>query len=158
MLEKYLISFFVSMAPLIEIRGGMPIAVGMDLPEIPALIVCMLGNMAPVPIIYFFARKVLRWGSKKKYIGKVFAFFLDKGKKAGKKLSHSGKKRGLFLALMLFVAIPIPGTGAWTGTLAASFLNMGIKKATASVCLGVLIAGILMTLASHGVFTIFGLY
>ena len=157
MLKKYLICFFVSMAPLIEVRGGMPFAVGMDLPEIPALIVCLMGNMLPVPIIYFFARKVLRWGAKKKYIGKIFSFFLEKGKKAGQKLSHSGKKRGLFLALMLFVAVPIPGTGAWTGTLAASFLNMGIKRATVSVCLGVLIAGTVMTLASHGVFTVFGI-
>lgn len=157
MLKKYLSCFFVSMAPLIEVRGGMPIAVGMGLPEIPALIICTLGNMIPVPIVYFLARKVLRWGSKKKYIGKMFSFFLDKGKKAGKKLSHSGKKRGLFLALMLFVAIPIPGTGAWTGTLAASFLDIGIKRTTLAVCTGVLIAAVIMTLASHGFLHIFGL-
>ncbi len=157
MLKKFLICFFVSMAPLIEVRGGMPIAISMGLGEIPALIVCTIGNMIPVPIVYFLARKVLKWGSNKRFIGKFFTFCLDKGRKAGKKLSHSGKKRGLFLALMLFVGIPIPGTGAWTGTLAASFLDMGIKRTSLAVCLGVIIASIIMTLASHGFLNIIGL-
>ena len=157
MLKKFLICFFVSMAPLVEVRGGMPIAIGMGLEEIPALIVCTIGSMAPVPIVYFLARKVLKWGSKKRFIGKFFSFCLEKGEKAGKKLSYSGKKRGLFIALMLFVGIPIPGTGAWTGTLAASFLDFGIKKTSLSVGLGVIIASIIMTLASHGLLTVFGL-
>ncbi len=157
MLKDYLLCFLVSMVPLIEVRGGMPIALGMDLPYLPALIVCTVANMLPVPIIYFFSRKVLVWGSDKRIIGKAFTFFLEKGEKAGRKLAKDGKKKGLFIALMLFVGIPLPGTGAWTGTLASSFLDFGIKKTTLSVCLGVLIASLIMGLASSGVIHIFGL-
>lgn len=157
MLKKYLLCFLVSMVPLIEVRGGMPIALGMELPYIPSLVVCTLANMIPVPIIYFFSRKVLVWGSDKKIIGKIFSFFLEKGEKAGKKLSYSGKSRGLFLALMLFVGIPVPGTGAWTGTLAASFLDLGIKKTSLAVSLGVIIASTIMGLASNGIIHVFGL-
>ena len=157
MFEKYLIAFLVSMVPLIELRGGIVYAVGMDLPYFPALITCVIGNMLPVPIIYFFARKVLLWGADKKYIGKFFRFCLEKGEKGGQKLVETAGRGGLFVALMLFVGIPLPGTGAWTGTLAASFLNMGIKSTALAVSLGVIIAGIIMGLASTGVFSIIGL-
>lgn len=157
MLPKYLLVFLVSMVPVIELRGAIPIAVGMGLPYMESLAVCVLGNMVPVPFIYFFARKVLQWGADKKYIGKIFRIFLEKGEKGGKKLTETAGRGGLFVALMLFVGIPLPGTGAWTGTLAASFLNMGIKSTTASVSLGVIIAGIIMAVASTGVFSIIGL-
>ena len=157
MLKKYLLCFFVSMVPLIELRAGVPFAVGMGLDYFSALIVCVLGNMLPVPIIYFFARKVLLWGRDKKYIGKFFTFCLEKGEKGGKKLTAAAGRGGLFVALLLFVGIPLPGTGAWTGTLAASFLNMGIKSTTLAVCLGVILAGILMGLISMAGLHIFGL-
>jgi uncharacterized membrane protein len=157
MLGKYLTIFFVSMVPLIELRLAMPIAVGMDLPYVRALIVCVLGNMLPVPVIYFFARKVLVWGADKKYIGKAFRFFLEKGQRAGEKLTAKTGKGGLFVALLLFVGIPLPGTGAWTGTLAASFLNMGIKSTALAVSLGVVLAGIIMAVGSTGVLAVFGL-
>ena len=150
----YLFIFLVSMVPIIELRGAMIYAVGFDLPYIPALIVCVLGNMLPVPFIYFFARKVLLWGANKKYIGKFFTFCLVKGEKAGQKLVATAGRGGLFVALMLFVGIPLPGTGAWTGVLGASFLNMGFKSTVASVCLGVIIAGIIMAAVSTGVFSI----
>ena len=153
----YLICFLISMVPLIELRGAMVYAVGVGLPEIPALLVCVLGNMLPVPIIYFFARKVLLWGRDKKYIGKFFTFCLEKGEKAGNKLAKTAGRRGLFIALLLFVGIPLPGTGAWTGTLGASFLKMGIRSTTVAVSLGVVLAGIIMTLLSHGVFSFIGL-
>ena len=155
MLKKYLICFFVSMIPLIELRGGVPIAVGMGLDYIPALLICVLGNMLPVPIIYFFARKVLEWGCNKPYIGKFFTYCIEKGERGGQKLTKRAGKGGLFIALMLFVGIPLPGTGAWTGTLAASFLKMGIKETTLSVCLGVIIAGLIMGIASTGILAIF---
>ena len=145
------------MVPLIELRGSIVMAVGMDLDYFTALAVSVLGNMLPVPVIYFFARKVLLWGADKKYIGKFFRFCLEKGEKAGKKLTDTAGRGGLFVALMLFVGIPLPGTGAWTGTLAASFLNMGIKSTAASVSLGVVIAGIIMGIASTGVFSVIGL-
>lgn len=157
MLKQYLLIFFISMVPLIELRGAVPIALGMDLPVLPAYIVCILGNMLPVPVIYYFARKVLEWGKDKKYIGKFFTYCLEKGEKGGRKLTATAGRGGLFVALMLFVGIPLPGTGAWTGTLAASFLNMGIKSTTLSVSLGVVIAGIIMGVASTGVFSIIGL-
>ena len=157
MLQQYLLIFFVSMVPLIELRGSIVMAVGMELDYFTALTVSVLGNMLPVPIIYFFARKVLLWGADKKYIGKFFRFCLEKGEKAGKKLTNTAGRGGLFVALMLFVGIPLPGTGAWTGTLAASFLNMGIKSTAAAVSLGVVIAGIIMGIASTGVFSVIGL-
>ena len=157
MLQKYLLCFLVSMVPLIELRAGVPIAVGMGLDYFPALITCVIGNMLPVPIIYLFARKVLEWGRDKKYIGKFFTYCIEKGEKGGQKLTEKAGKKGLFIALMLFVGIPLPGTGAWTGTLAASFLNMGFKETTKAVILGVIIAGLIMGLASTGLFAIIGL-
>ena len=157
MIEKYILVALVSMVPLIELRAGVPIAVGMGLPYWHSLVICALCNMIPVPIIYFFARKVLIWGADKKHIGKIFTFFLVKGEKAGQKLTASAGRGGLFVALMLFVGIPLPGTGAWTGTLAASFLNMGFKSTVAAVCLGVVMAGMIMGLASTGVFSVIGL-
>lgn len=157
MLQKYLLIFFVSMVPLIELRGSIVMAVGMDLDYFTALTVSVLGNMLPVPIIYFFARKVLVWGADKKYIGKFFRFCLEKGERGGQKLVAKAGRGGLFVALMLFVGIPIPGTGAWTGTLAASFLNMGIKATAAAVSLGVIMAGIIMGITSTGVFSVIGL-
>ena len=148
MLKKYLLVFLVSMVPLIELRGGVPIAVGMGLPYFKALIVCIIGNMLPVPIIYFFARKVLEWGRDKKYIGKFFTYCIEKGERGGRKLRAKAGRNGLFIALLLFVGIPLPGTGAWTGTLAASFLNMGIKSTSIAVSLGVVLAGIIMGVVS----------
>ena len=114
--------------------------------------------MLPVPVIYLFARKVLEWGCDKPVIGKFFTFCLEKGKKGGDKLQAKAGN-GLFVALMLFVGIPLPGTGAWTGTLAASLLDMGFKKSILAVVLGVLIAGIIMgtgsLLVANGVNFIF---
>ena len=151
MLWKYLTIIFVSMLPLIELRGAVPIAVSFGINYWVALPICVLANMLPVPIIYFFARKVLIWGKDKKYIGKFFTFCLEKGEKAGRKLTQTAGEKGLFLALLLFVGIPLPGTGAWTGALGASFLNMGIKRTTLAVSLGVIMAGMIMGIVSHGV-------
>ena len=156
MLRKYLLIFFVSMVPLLELRGAIPMAVTMDLDYWTALTVCVIGNMLPVPIIYLFARKVLLWGAEKKYIGKFFRYFLDKGERGGQKLTAAAGRSGLFFALMLFVGIPLPGTGAWTGTLAASFLNMGFKSTVLAVSLGVLMAGVIMGVGSHTALAVFG--
>lgn len=154
-LTKYLWVFFVSMVPLIELRGAIPIATGLGLPLIPSYIIAVIGNMLPVPIIYLFARKVLEWGADKPVIGKFFTFCLEKGKKGGEKLQEKAGK-GLFWALMLFVGIPLPGTGAWTGTLAASILDMDFKSSITAVMLGVLLAGVIMAVASAGVFGAIG--
>ncbi len=149
---QYLIIFLVSMVPLIELRGAIPYAIGFHLPLVPSYIICILGNMLPMPFIFLFARKVLVWGSEKKYIGKFFSWCLQKGEKGGQKLQAKAG-RGLYVALFLFVGIPLPGTGAWTGTLAASLLDMDFKKSTLAVMCGVVLAGIIMGLVSGGVFS-----
>ena len=156
-LGKRMAVFLCSMIPIIELRGAIPLGAGLGLPWWQNYILCVIGNMLPVPFIYFFARKVLIWGSDKKHIGNLFQKILEKGEHGGQKLVKRSGRGGLFVALMLFVGIPLPGTGAWTGTLAASFLNMGIKSTAASVSLGVLIAGTIMYLASNGFFSIIGL-
>jgi len=150
LIGKYLWVFLISMVPIIELRGAIPVAVGMGLPLIPSYIICIIGNMLPVPFIYFFARKVLIWGADKPVIGKFFTFCLEKGEKGGKKLQAKAG-RGLFVALLLFVGIPLPGTGAWTGTLAASLLDMDFKSSVIAVMCGVLLAGVIMALISNGV-------
>ena len=152
MIKNYLIIFLISMVPLIELRGAIPVSQAMQLPIIPSYIICILGNMLPVPIIYLFARKFLEWGQNKKIIGGICRFFLEKGTKAGDKL-QSKAGRGIFLALLLFVGIPLPGTGAWTGTLAARFLNRKFKQAVIAVMLGVLLAGLIMMAGSLGLFS-----
>ena len=152
MLAKYLIVFFISMVPIVELRGAIPVAVGFGLPLIPSYIVCVIGNMLPVPFIYLFARKILTWGADKKVIGRFFSFCLEKGEKGGRKLQEKAG-RGLFVALLLFVGIPLPGTGAWTGTLAASLLDTDFKPTVFAAMGGVLLAGIIMGLASAGVFS-----
>ena len=149
MLKQYFIVFFISMVPLIELRGAIPYSQLFGLPTIPSYIICIIGNMLPVPIIYLFARKVLEWGADKPVIGKFFSWCLEKGEKGGKKLQAKAGK-GLFLALLLFVGIPVPGTGAWTGTLAASILDMDFKSSVIAVMLGVLLAGVIMMLISMG--------
>ena len=157
MLKKYLIAFLVSMVPLIELRGGVPYAVLMGLDYWPSLIICAIGNMLPVPVIYLFARKILLWGCDKKYIGKFFTYCSEKGENGGRKLKDRAGRQGLFIALLLFVGIPLPGTGAWTGTLAASCLNMGIKSTSAAVSLGVIMAGIIIGAVARTGVHVFGL-
>ena len=140
------------MVPLIELRGAVVYSIGTGLPILQSYIVCIVGNMLPVPIIFLFARRVLEWGKDKKYIGGFFTFCLEKGHKGGEKLKAKAG-RGLFVALLLFVGIPLPGTGAWTGTLAASILDMDFKESVIAVLLGVMLAGIIMGLVSAGVFS-----
>lgn len=152
MIKNYLWIFFISMVPLIELRGAIPVSQALQLPVVPSYVICIIGNMLPVPIIYLFARKVLEWGQDKKIIGGICRFFLEKGGKAGEKL-QSKAGRGLFIALLLFVGIPLPGTGAWTGTLAASLLDFDFKKTVIAVLLGVLLAGCIMMAASLGLFS-----
>ena len=155
MLKKYFWVFFISMVPLIEIRGSIPYALaqielGYDLNFVLCCVLAVIGNMLPVPIIFFFARKVLEWGKDKKVIGKFFTFCLEKGHKGGAKLEAKAGK-GLYWALFLFVGIPLPGTGAWTGTLAASVLDMDFKKSVLSIISGVLLAGVIVGLICSGV-------
>ncbi len=156
-LKHYLMVFLISMVPLIELRGAIPYAVGFIDSGVPlqlwlCYIIAIVGNMLPVPFIFFFARKVLEWGADKKFIGKFFTFCLEKGHKGGEKLKQTAGEKGLFWALLIFVGIPLPGTGAWTGTLAASILDMDFKQSVLAVVLGVILAGIIMGVLSLGVF------
>lgn len=149
-MKAYIFTLLFAMIPIFELRGAIPAAVlGYGMHPAVAYIIAVIGNMIPVPFIYLFARKILEWGKDKKYIGKFFTFCLVKGEKGGEKLkAKSGK--GLFIALMLFVGIPLPVTGAWTGTLAASILDMGFKKTMLAVFCGVLIAGVVILLVIVG--------
>ena len=144
---KYFYIAFISMVPLIELRGAIPVSQGLGLPIIPSYIVCIIANMLPVPVIYLFARKVLVWGCDKPVIGGFFTWCLEKGEKGGRKLQEKAG-RSLFVALMLFVGVPLPGTGAWTGTLAASILDMDFKSTVVAVMLGVVLAGVIMMVVS----------
>lgn len=150
---KYFYIAFISMVPLIELRGAIPVSQGLGLPIIPSYIVCIIANMLPVPIIYLFARKVLVWGCDKPVIGGFFTWCLEKGEKGGRKLQEKAG-RSLFVALMLFVGVPLPGTGAWTGTLAASILDMDFKSTVVAVMLGVVLAGVIMMAVSFLGFSI----
>ncbi len=156
---SYLIVFVISMVPLIELRGAVPVAVGFSEADpqfsmVIAYILIIVGNMLPVPFIYLFARKVLEWGKDKPVIGGFFTFCLKKGEQGGKKLEEKAKN-GLYVALALFVGIPLPGTGAWTGMLAASILDMDFKKSTIAVLSGVLMAGLIVGVVSFGAFGAF---
>ena len=149
MLKNYLIVFFISMLPLVELRGAIPVGIGMGLPILPTYLVCVVGNMLPVPFIYLFARKILIWGYHNPLSGPFCHFCIVKGEKGGRALEAKAG-RGLVAALLLFVGIPLPGTGAWTGTLAASILDMKFKDVLVACMGGVLLAGIIMGLASAG--------
>ena len=155
MLKKLFTVFFISMVPIVELRGAIPYSQAIGLPLIPSYIVAIIGNMVPVPFIYLFARKVLEVGSGfPGPAGRFCNWCVQKGERAGEKLQASAGKHGLFLALMLFVGIPLPGTGAWTGTLAASFLKMDFKTSVLAAMCGVLLAGVIMMAASAGLFSL----
>ena len=148
LIVKYILIGLISMLPIVELRGAIPIAEALGLNIFIYYPVAIIGNMLPVPFIYLFARKFLEWGKDKKIIGKFFSWCLEKGEKGGEKLKNTAGNTGIFFALLLFVGIPIPGTGAWVGTLAASLLNLGFKTSITAVTLGVLLAGIIMSLGS----------
>lgn len=152
LIEQYFWILFISMVPLIELRGAIPVGVAMgNLPLLGIYIAAIIGNMLPVPIILLFAKKVLIWCTKLPYVGKFFGMIYNKGVKAGTKLQEKAG-RGLYFALFLFVAIPLPGTGAWTGCLAATLLDMKTWPSVLAVLGGVLTAGLIMGALSLGVF------
>ncbi|AGY40469.1 COG2426 family protein [Streptococcus ilei] len=141
---NYIITFLISMIPLVELRGAVPYAISTGIPLWQALLIGVIGNMLPVPIIFFFARHILEWGKEKPLIGNFFTWCLNKGHRGGQKLEEAAGDKGIFWALLLFVGIPLPGTGAWTGTLAASILDWDFKRSVLAVMLGVILAGLIM--------------
>lgn len=145
---NYIITFLISMIPLVELRGAVPYAISTGIPLWQALLIGVIGNMLPVPIIFFFARHILEWGKEKPLIGNFFTWCLNKGHRGGQKLEEAAGNKGIFWALLLFVGIPLPGTGAWTGTLAASILDWDFKRSVLAVMLGVILAGLIMGILS----------
>ena len=141
---NYIITFLISMIPLVELRGAVPYAISSGIPLWQALLIGVIGNMLPVPIIFFFARHILEWGKEKPVVGNFFTWCLNKGHRGGQKLEEAAGDKGIFWALLLFVGIPLPGTGAWTGTLAASILDWDFKRSVLAVMLGVVLAGLIM--------------
>ena len=155
MLTKYLLTLLISMVPIIELRGAIPIGTGMGVKWQTAVAISMIGNMIPVPFIFFFARRFLEWGKDKPVIGKFFSWCLEKGHKGGEKLKEKAGSKGMFWALLLFVGIPLPGTGAWTGTLAASMLDLDFKKSVTAVMCGVVLAAAIITAVTALGFNVF---
>lgn len=153
---KYIQIFLISMLPLIELRGAIPYSQILGMPLFPSIVLAILGNILPVPFIFLFAKKILLWGKGKKYIGSIFTWILNKGEKGGRKLNNGSK--GVLCALIIFVSVPLPGTGAWTGTLAASLLNIRFNKTMFCVLLGVIISGCIMGLGSSGIIKVFQIF
>ncbi len=145
-ISKMLVTAFVSMLPILELRAAIPLGVSLGLNVWTATLVALVGNILPVPFIIIFIKRILAWLSKK-------SRFMQKlvDKRIEKTLRHKEKlSRGEFIGLMIFVAIPLPGTGAWTGALLAALLDVRLKTAFTSILLGVLIAGILVSGITFG--------
>ncbi|MBR5310781.1 MAG: small multi-drug export protein [Oscillospiraceae bacterium] len=136
----------ISMVPLIELRGAMIYAAVAELPFLPSLVCCVLGNILPVPFLIKFAKTVLVYFSKIPKIGFIFQKIIDHGNKKAKKVNNLE-----LLSLFLFVAIPLPGTGAWTASLVATLLQLRVLKSTVAILLGVITCGIIMGILSFGI-------
>ena len=142
---KYIFTFLISMVPLVELRGAIPFAIANGIPLWTALLIGVIGNLLPVPLIFFFARHILTLGRRKNRSSEAFfSWCLNKGHRGGQKLEKAAGDKGIFWALLLFVGIPLPGTGAWTGALAASILDWDFKRSSLAVMLGVILAGLIM--------------
>ena len=148
---KYLATFIISMIPVIELRGAIPIGVGLGLTHVEAMAISVIGNMLPVPFIILFIRPIFKWMTQKsEKLGRLARKLEAKAEGKWDRIH-----RFQFFALTLFVAIPLPGTGAWTGALIAAVMNMRLRNALPSILLGVVIAGILVTGLTYGFTSIF---
>lgn len=148
---KYFATFIISMIPVIELRGAIPIGVGLGLSHAEAMGISIIGNMLPVPFIILFIRPIFRWMTRKS--GKLARLAEKLEAKAEGKWDKIHRYQ--FFALTIFVAIPLPGTGAWSGALIAAVMNMRLRNALPSILLGVLIAGILVSGITYGFTSIF---
>ncbi len=141
-------TLLVSMLPVIELRGAIPIGVGLGLPVWQAALISMAGNILPVPFIIAFIRTVMDWLRGRSARAEKFVAWLE-AKGTGEKAERV--RQAQFWGLLAFVAVPLPGTGAWTGALIAALLNMRMKRALPPIIAGVLVAGLLISLATAGV-------
>lgn len=140
---KYLITFLISMVPVIELRGAIPIALAKDIEPWVAFMLAVFGNMLPVPFILVFVRSVFQWMKKYEKLGRI----VTKLEARAESKSESVRKYEL-VGLCILVAIPLPGTGAWTGALVAALMKMRIRRALPTIFVGVVIAGVIVTLVS----------
>lgn len=145
-MADYLYLFIISMVPLVELRGAMIYAAVSEMPFLPSLICCVTGNILPVPFLIKFAKTVLVYLSKFDKIGFIFQKIIDHGNKKAKKVNNAQ-----LLGLFLFVALPLPGTGAWTASLIATLLQLRVLKSTFAIFLGVITCGIIMGILSFGI-------
>lgn len=148
-INEYAAVFFMSMLPIVELRGSIIFAAATDMPCVWAYVISVIGNMLPIPFVILFLRPVLNWLKTTKHLSGIANWLQERSmKKAGKILKYE------MLGLFIFVAIPLPGTGAWTGAIIASILNMRISRALPPIFLGVLTAGFLMLAGSYGFFNL----
>ena len=171
MLKKCIYVFLISMLPVVELRGGMPVAIGMGIPFWLSYMVCVLGNMLPVPFLIVFSKSIFAWFARQKDVQTDSRSFIVKlwykcvnfvGKilfKVNINADEKAKTIGNYelLGLFLFVAIPLPGTGAWTGSLIAAILRLRLVKASLAILAGVMASGLIMGLVSEGVFSFLGI-
>ena len=146
LLGKYLLVFFISLMPILELRGGLVAAALLKLPALPSYLISILGNIIPIPFILWFLDAVFDFMKKHNILTGFVSFCERKGNEKKDKIEKLG-----FLGLVLFVGLPLPGTGAWTGCLIATILRMDKKKAFLAAILGVLMASVIMMLVSYGV-------
>jgi uncharacterized membrane protein len=139
-----LIAFLISMLPVAELRGGLIFASASGIPFPEAFLICCIGNILPVPFILFFLRKVFEILEKNRHTAKLILWLEDKARRAEKKI---GKYE--LLGLFLLVAVPLPGTGAWTGSLVAVIFNMRVRRAFPAIAAGVVAAGVIMSVVSY---------
>jgi len=146
-MKDIILTFLISMVPVLELRAAIPAGVVAGLNPVLCMVVAIAGNMLPVPFIIIFLRKIFKWMEEKsERLRKVVQFFENKAEgKKGQVLKYE------FWGLMLLVAIPLPGTGAWTGSLVAAMMDMQLRRAIPSIFIGVIIAGVIVTLATCGV-------
>jgi uncharacterized membrane protein len=147
MTRRILFLFFLSMVPIVELRGAIPIGIGWGLPFWQVFWISIAGNLAVIPVLVPFAHHVLMWGAGLPHIGGIFEKIIDTGRRKAVGVENSPI---FFWALYMFVAIPAPGTGAWTGCLIATLLQLPVKKVFVPIAMGVLTAGAIMGVTSYG--------
>jgi len=145
LLKAVITTFLISMIPVIELRGALPIGVGMGLHPLAALIVSVIGNLIPLPFLILFTKRVFSW--LRKHFPKLDKIILKLEERAEAKRETVEKYK--FWGLFIFVAIPLPGTGGWTGALIAAMMDMRLKKAFPAITLGVLTAGLIVFLITY---------
>lgn len=145
--------FLCSMTPLIELRGSVPIGLAAGVPWYKVLPICYIGNLLPIPFVLLFGVKIIDWLSSLKPFSNIATKYKQKLLSKSEKITKYAK-----IGLILFVAIPLPGTGAWSGAVIATLLGIPIKKAFLSISIGVIIAGIIMTVGTSGVLGVFKLF